>query len=162
MHTTTLQRTLIVCALAGMLALAVALLAAKTASAAPPGPIPFPNTTERGICEFPVRVHTTGRSKVIETGSGDVLFTNPGLRVTLTNLDEPANTVTYRDSGPVRVTELEGGEVLLVLTGRNVVYSKSIGMFLAIGHFSTIVDEEGNFTPLSGNGRLIDICARLA
>ncbi len=162
MHTT-LQRTLIVCALAGMLlALAAALLAAKTASAAPPGPIPFPNTTERGICEFPVRVHTTGRSKVIETGSGDLLFTNPGLRVTLTNLDEPANTVTYRDSGPVRVTELEGGDLLLVLTGRNVVYSKSIGMFLAIGRFSTIVDEEGNFTPLSGHGRLIDVCARLA
>jgi hypothetical protein len=161
MHTT-LQRTLIVCALAGMLALALALLAVKTASAAPPGPIPFPTTTETGICEFDVLVQSTGRSKVIETGSGDVLFTNPGLRVTLTNLDEPANTVTYRDSGPVRVTELEGGEVLLVFTGRNVVYSESIGMFLAIGRFSTIIDEEGNFTPLSGHGRLIDICARLA
>ena len=162
MHTTS-QRTLIVCALAGMLfALAVTLLAVKSASAVPPGPIPFPNSTERGICEFPVRVHTTGRSKVIETGSGDVLFTNPGLRVTLTNLEEPANTVTYRDSGPVRMTELEEGEVRLVLTGRNVVYSKSIGMFLAIGHFSTIIDEEGNFTPLRGHGRLIDICARLA
>jgi hypothetical protein len=161
MHTT-LQRTLIVCALAGMLALALALLATKTASAAPPGPIPFPTTTETGICEFDVLVQSTGRFKIIETGSGDVLFTNPGLRVTLTNLDEPANTVTYRDSGPVRVTELEGGEALLVFTGRNVVYDESIGMFLTIGRFSTTIDEEGNFTPLSGHGRLIDICARLA
>jgi hypothetical protein len=152
-----------VCALAGiLLALAVVLLAAKTAAAAPPGPIPFPNTTERGICEFPVRVHTTGRSKVIETGSGDTLFKNPGLRVTLTNLDEPANTVTYVDSGTIRVTELDGGDLLLVATGRNVLYGKGLGMFLAIGRFSTIVDEGGNFTPLNGHGRLIDICARLA
>jgi hypothetical protein len=159
---TTLHRALILGALAGVLTLAVVLIVVKSASAAPPGPIPFPNTTERELCEFPVRVHTTGKSKVIETGSGDTLFKSPGLRVTLTNLDEPANTVTYVDSGTIRVTELDGGELLLVATGRNVLYGKGIGMFLAIGRFSTIVDEGGNFTPLRGHGRLIDVCARLS
>jgi hypothetical protein len=143
--------------------MALSLLAvAGSASAAPPEPIPFPTDTVRGVCDFPVLVESTGRSKVIELPNGDTLFQNPGLRVTLTNLEDPTHQVTYRDSGPVRVTELEGDEVLLVFTGRNVVYSESIGMFLAIGHFSTVIDEEGNFTPLSGHGRLIDICARLA
>jgi hypothetical protein len=35
-------------------------------------------------------------------------------------------------------------------------------MFLTIGRFTFVVDEEGNLTPPTGKGRIVDVCARLA
>jgi hypothetical protein len=159
----TLPRTLMVCVLAGALALAVALLVLpKAASAAPPEPVNFePRTLGPEYCGFPVLYEVSGKTKAIELPNGDVLFKNPGVRVTLTNL-ETGKQVTYVVSGSTRLTELEGGELLVVTTGRTVLDNPSIGILVPIGRFTLVIDEEGHFSQPMGNGRLIDACAQLA
>ncbi|CAA9525496.1 MAG: hypothetical protein AVDCRST_MAG05-3929 [uncultured Rubrobacteraceae bacterium] len=159
----TLHRALVVCVLAGALALAVALLVLpKAASAAPPEPVDFPpETLGPEYCGFPVLYEVSGKTKVIDLPNGDTLFKNPGGRVTLTNL-ETDEQVSYVVAGTGRLTELEGGELLVVSTGRTVLNNPSIGILVPIGRFTFVIDEEGNFSQPTGNGRLIDACARLA
>ncbi len=63
----TLHRTpLMVCVLAGALALAIALVAAKDVSAAPPEPVDDTPFTVEGVCAFPVTLEVSGKGKVIE------------------------------------------------------------------------------------------------
>ena len=160
----TSQRTPTVCVLAGALALIVALLVLvpKAASAAPPEPVNFPpETLGTEYCGFPVLYEVSGKTKVIELPNGDVLFKNPGVRVTLTNL-ETDEQVTYVVSGSTRLTELEGGELLVVSTGRTVLSNPSIGVLVPTGRFTFVIDEEGNFSQPTGTGRLLDACAQLA
>ena len=159
----TLQRTtLLVCVLAGALALTVALLVLpKAASAAPPEPVNFTETLGPEYCGFPVLYEVSGKTKVINLPNGDTLFKNPGVRVTLTNL-ETGEQVTYVVAGTARVRELEGGELLVISTGRTVLNNPSIGILVPIGRFTFVIDEEGNFSQPTGKGRLIDACARLA
>ena len=160
----TAQRTPMVCVLVGALALIVALLVLvpKAASAEPPEPIDFPPEELVGYCDFPVLYEVSGKTKAIELPNGGVLFKNPGVRVTLTNLDDPTNKVTYVSTGTIRLTELEGGELLVVSTGRTVLSNPNIGILVPIGRFTFVIDEENNFSQPTGNGRLIDACARLA
>jgi hypothetical protein len=151
-----------VCVLAGALALTVALLVLpKAASAAPPEPVNFTETLGPEYCGFPVLYEVSGKNKAIELPNGDVLFKNPGVRVTLTNL-ETGEQVTYVATGSARLTELEGGDLLLVTTGRTVLSNPSIGVLVPIGRFTFVIDEEGNFSQPTGNGRLLDACAQLA
>ena len=155
------HRALMVCLLAGALALVVAL--------GRPGRPRRPSRTHRpppeelvGFCDFPVLFEVSGKNKAIELPNGDVLFKNPGGRVTLTNLDEPTNKVTYVSTGTIRLTELEGGDLRLITTGRTVLFDENIGILVPIGRFTTIIDEDGDFSYPTGKGRLIDVCARLA
>jgi hypothetical protein len=158
----TLHRTLMVCVLAGALALTVALLVLpKAASAAPPEPVNFTETLGPEYCGFPVLYEVSGKNKAIELPNGDVLFKNPGVRVTLTNL-ETGEQVTYVATGSARLTELEGGDLLLVTTGRTVLSNPSIGVLVPTGRFTFVIDEEGNFSQPTGTGRLLDACAQLA
>ena len=161
----TLQRTtLLVCVMAGALALSVALLVVlpKAASAAPPEPINFPpEILGPEYCGFPVLYDVSGKTKVIDLPNGDVLFKYPGVRVTLTNL-ETGKQLTYVVTGSTRLTELEGGARSLVTTGQTVLSNPDIGILVPIGRFTFVIDEEGNFSQPTGNGRLIDACARLA
>ena len=159
----TLHRALMVCVLAGALALIVALLVLvpKAASAEPPEPIDFPPEELVGYCDFPVLYEVSGKTKVIELPSGDTLFKNPGSRVTLTNL-ETGKQVTYVATGTIRLTESEDGELLLITTGRTVLSDENIGILVPIGRFTLVIDEEGHFSQPTGKGRLIDVCARLA
>src|SRR5215203_4305963 len=151
----TLQRTtLLVCVLTGVLALALALVASRDASAAPPEPVNFPPDTLTGYCEFPVLYEVSGKTKVIDLPNGDVLFKNPGVRVTLTNL-ETGKQLTYVSTGTIRLTELEGDDLSLVTTGQTVLNNPNIGILVPIGRFSFVIDEEGNFSQPTGNGRLI-------
>ena len=160
----TLHRRLVVCGLAGTLALLVALvvLLPGAASAAPPDPVTFP-PLELGeeYCGFPVLYEVTGKTKVINLPSGDTLFKNPGGRVTLTNLDT-GEQVTYVATGSIRLTESENGELLLITTGRTVLSDENIGILVPIGRFTLGIDEDGHFSQPTGKGRLIDACARLA
>ncbi len=115
-----------------------------------------------GFCDFPVLFEVSGKNKAIELPNGDLLFKNPGGRTTLTNLDEPTNKVTYVSTGSTRLTELEGGDLRLITTGRTVLFDENIGILVPIGRFTLVIDEDGNFSQPTGNGRLIDACARLA
>ena|SRR5215207_4677213 len=159
----TLQRTtLMVCVLAGALALAVALVTARAASAAPPEPINDSFTVEE-VCDFPVLNEATGKGKLIELPGGRAVGISPGLRVTLTNTEEPTHQVTYVITGAAHVTELGSGDLSVVLTGRNLLFDPNIGMLLTIGRFTSVLDlEDGTLTPPTGKGRVIDVCDRLA
>src|SRR5215210_1490274 len=154
----TLHRTLMVCMLAGALALTIALVAAKDVSAAPPEPVDETPFTVEDVCAFPVTLEVSGKGKVIELPGDRLLGLSPGLRVTLTNEDDPANQVTYVITGAFHVTTLADGTQVVVATGRNLLFDPS-GMFLTIGRF-TFVPDTGMLA--TGKGRMIDVCARLA
>ena len=157
-----LHRTLMVCVLAGALALTAALLVLpKAASAAPPEPVTFSETLGEEYCGFDVLYESRGKLKFIDLPSGDTLVKNPGNRVTLTNV-ETGEQVTYVATGTIRVRPPEGDELLLVTTGRTVLNNPTIGILVPIGRFTFVIDEEGNFSQPTGKGRLIDVCARLA
>ena len=164
MDTTLRRTTLFVCVLllAGGLALALALVAARGASAAPPEPINDAFTV-RGVCDFPVRFQVSGKAKVIELPGGRFISVNPGLRATLTNKKEPTHRVSYVVTGAAHVTELPSGELFVVFTGRNLFFDPSYGIILTMGRFTEVIDPQtGESTPPEGKGRVIDVCARLA
>jgi hypothetical protein len=151
--------TLAVFALALVLALAVALVVHKGASAVPPSP-GDETFNVRGVCDFPVHVRVTGKMKVIDVPGPDVMITVPGQHATLTNLREPGNRVTVNSAGPGRVTQLRNGDVLLVVRGRNILYDPGEGIFLTIGKVRLTVGRD--ITILESHGRIINFCKRLA
>jgi hypothetical protein len=159
------RRSAAVLALAVALALAllaVALVASpKAASAAPPDPADD-TFTEEGLCDFPVRFEVSGKAKFIELPDGRAIAISPGLRVTLTNLEEQTNSVSYVITGAFHIRELADGRLLVVATGRNLLFDPSFGMFLTIGRFTFKVNEDGSTTRPKGKGRMINVCRRLA
>jgi len=159
----TLHRTLMVCVLAGVFALAVALMAARDASAAPPEPVDDTFTIEEGVCDFPVLAEVSGKTKFVELPGEGFIATSPGVRITLTNQDQPTHQLTYVITGALHATELGSGDLLLVVTGRNLLFDPSFGMLLTIGRFTQVFDEQTEtLTPPKGKGRVIDVCDRLA
>jgi hypothetical protein len=154
-----LHHRLIVCVLAVALALTMAVMLPRATSAAPPEPFDFTEVVE-GECDFPVLLEVSGKEKVIEF-DGNTLITAPGLRATLTNLDEPTNQVTLNITGTVRVQEQANGDVVYVFRGRNLLYGPDVDLILTIGRFTGTETAEGEFSPLTGNGRIIDVCALL-
>jgi hypothetical protein len=130
--------------LAGALTLAVALVALPKAASAALEPDNFPpETLGPEYCGFEVPY---------EVSDNRVILTNVGT----------GEQVTYVATGTIRVPELEGGELLMVTTGRTVLDNPNIDILVPIGRFTFVIDEEGNFSQPTGNGRLIDACARLA
>jgi hypothetical protein len=155
------QHRLAVFALAVILALAVV---PRASSAAPPEPVDVTATLPG--CDFPVFAEVSGKSKVNELPSGQTLFTSPELRITLTNLEEPTKEVKYVITGSFLATELDDGNFFVVARGRNLIFGPDVGMLLTIGRFTFIgFNAEGATVALTrptGEGRLIDVCARLA
>ena len=167
MDTTLRRTTLLVCVLfAGGLALAVALVAARGASASPPEPVNV-TFTIRGECGFPVRVEVTGKGKFIELPNGRFIGFSPGQRATLTNREKPSHQATYIITGAVHGKELPSGKLSLVYTGRNLLFGEAApsegGVVIEMGRFTQVYDPQTDeVTPLRGKGRVIDVCQRLA
>jgi hypothetical protein len=70
--------------------------------------------------------------------------------------------VTLNITGVFHQTTLENGDVQTVSTGRSILGDPEAGFVLAIGNFSFVFNEKGKLVqPLSGEGRLIDICELL-
>jgi hypothetical protein len=113
--------------------------------------------------DFPLEFALSGNSKTIELSDDRFIFLSPGLEATLTNLDDPSNSLTLNITGSFHQTTLEDGSVLTEYDGRNLLADPSIddgepGLVLAIGHFSTIVDNEGNLVqPLGGQGQVVNV-----
>jgi hypothetical protein len=143
------------------LALAVAVMLPRATSAAPE---PADDTfVVEGECAFPVRVEISGKANEIELPGGRVLHTAPGMHATLTNLgEEPPNQVTLNIAGALHTTELANGDVEFVFTGRNLLFGPDVDFILTIGRFTGSMTAAGEFTPITGKGRVVDICALLA
>jgi hypothetical protein len=161
-----LHRRMLVLVAGVALALAVVLVLPRASSAAPPEPVDV--TTELPGCNFPVGAEVSGKSKVTELPSGQTLITSPNLRITLTNLDETTNQVTYVITGSFLTTEQDDGNLLDVeARGSNLIFGPEVGIFLTIGQFTFTGFEadEGVVvatTPPTGEGSLTDVCAVLA
>ena len=113
--------------------------------------------------DFPLEIELSGKSKTIELSEDRFIFLSPGQKATLTNLDDPSNSLTLNITGSFHQTTLEDGSVLTEYDGRNLLGDPYIddgqpGLVLAIGHFSTIFDCEGNLVqPLQGQGQVVNV-----
>jgi hypothetical protein len=154
-------RRLVVFTLAVALALAVVVVLPKASSAAPPEPVDD-SFTVGDVCDSPVLLEAAGKAKGIELSGGRFLDISPGLRVSLTNTEEPTHQLTYVITGAFHGRDLADGRLLVVATGRNLLFDPSFGMFLTVGRFTFQVNEDGSITRPEGKGRMIDICSRLA
>jgi hypothetical protein len=156
---------MLVLVLGTALALAAAFVLPRNSSAAPPEPVDTTPFLVEGICDFPLQAELSGKSKVKELPGGRTLITSPGLRVTLTNLEEPTNQETYVITGSFLTRELSDGTLFVEARGRNIIFG-DFGMLLTIGRFTFIgFGEGGNVGALerpTGKGRIIDVCAQLA
>ena len=140
--------------------LGAAAAAAPAAAQGPPVEVTDVFTVEN-VCAFPVLVEVTGKTKTIFLPGGRAIFTAPGQTATFTNLDDPSRRETVGITGAFHVTFLENGEVELVATGRNLLidFDPVNPFIITIGRFSVGLDAVGNVTePLSGHGRVIDVC----
>jgi hypothetical protein len=126
-----------------------------------PQPVDLTFTLGPEYCGFPVLFEVSGKTKATELPNGDRLYQNPTLRVTLTN-KETGKQETHGSTGTIRATDLEGGDVSLVSTGQNVIFSPSIGILVLNGRYTFVEDEDENFTQPQGNGRIIKACDQLA
>ncbi len=165
------HRTPVVFALATALVMAVLAVAAvvaspKAASAAPPEPVDPSPFIVKGACDFPVRVEEGGKFKEIALPGGDLLSISSGVS-TLTNLEEPSNRVTLRGGGKGRITfpSTEGGDLLVTVSGHNVLVVPGEGIFQVRKATFTLAppyDVGSELTILERRGKLIDLCARLS
>ena len=126
-----------------------------------PQPVNLTDTLGTEVCGFPVLYEVSGKMKAKELPNGDRLYQNPTLRVTLTN-EANGKQETHGSTGTIRATDLEGGDVSLVSTGQNVIYSSTIGILVLNGRYTFVEDEDENFTQPQGTGKIIKICDRLA
>jgi hypothetical protein len=161
-----LHRRMLVLVAGVALAMAVVLvLLPRASSAAPPGDVDVEDVTLPG-CDFPVEADVSGKSKVTDLPSGQTLITSPNLRITLTNLDETTNQVTYVITGSFLTTEQDDGNLDVEARGSNLIFGEEVGIFLTVGRFTFVgVEEEGPIvalTPPTGEGSLTDVCAVLA
>jgi hypothetical protein len=159
-----LHRRMLVLVVGAALALAVVIVLPRTSSAAPPEPVEDRETLIVGACAFPVLLVETGKEKLIELPGDDILIF-PGLRGTLTNLEEPDNQLTLVEPGTGRLTPLENGDLLVVATGHSLLIVPGEGIFLAIGRVEFTLAPPYNvgseLTILENQGQLIDVCALL-
>jgi hypothetical protein len=113
--------------------------------------------------DFPLEFALSGKSKEIDLPDDRFIFLSPGLEATLTNLDDPSNSLTLNITGSFHQTTLEDGSVLTEFDGRNLLADPFIddgepGLVLAIGHFSIIFDAAGNLVqPLQGQGQVVNV-----
>jgi hypothetical protein len=107
-----------------------------------------------GHCSFPMQ---------LEQGNGGVIFTSPGAFATVTNL-ENGEQATFNITGSAHKSTLENGNVKTVMTGRNFALDPVAGTFVSMGSFSFVNDptDTTNVVPVSGTGRMIDVCALLS
>ncbi len=130
----------------------------------PPEPIDeTPQELDPGVvCEFGVLYEETGKTKEIDLPGDRTTTIFPGARATLTNL-ETGKRVTLNITGTFDERVLENGDVLTVLRGRNLAFDPEAGFVLTKGRFSFAFDAEGNLIqPLSGKGKLVDVCGLLS
>jgi hypothetical protein len=137
--------------------------AARASAAGPPVPVSFTDTVEAGVlCDFAIQIEASEKDKTIDQPGDRILLIFPGAIWTLTNLSN-GNQEALRIPGSFHITTLANGDVVTVVTGRNLLFDPFAGLVLAIGRFSFVFDAENNLIqPLQGKGQLIDICELLA
>ena len=152
--------------------LGAALLAlVPPATAEPPTPVdPTPELLAAGeACQFPISVVGTGKAGGIDLPHNPRFFAiepSPGLKLTVTNLDDPANTVTVNASGAFRYVALPDGGTVIRASGHNFLYAlPGIGAtaLATTGPITITISADGEPTAIDvSRARVRDLCAELA
>jgi hypothetical protein len=149
------------------------LAAAAPAYAAPPDPKPKPTpvtfsftifaNAATGSCGFDVLVEGSGKTKTIKLPSGGTIVIAPNTKVTATNT-ETGKSVTYSINGAFHNDAPDAlGNVVTKATGRNFLTDPIAGVVVTSGNFSfTTAPNGSNVVPLSGKGKIINVCTALA
>jgi hypothetical protein len=116
-----------------------------------------------GHCSFPMQLEVSGKTKTVEQGNGGVIITSPDAFATITNLAN-GEQATFNITGSAHKSILENGNVQTVMTGRNLALDPVAGTFVSMGRFTYVNDptDTQNIIPVSGEGRMIDVCALLS
>ncbi|RNC67438.1 MAG: hypothetical protein ED859_14495 [Desulfuromonadales bacterium] len=115
-----------------------------------------------GVCAFPINVSVSGNAATIILPGNRSIITAPGQQAVVTNLADPSKSVQLNIPGTFHQTTKQNGDVVTVVTGRNLLGDPQAGFVLAIGTFSYIFDSSGNLIqPLTGKGKLNDVCAMI-
>jgi hypothetical protein len=116
-----------------------------------------------GHCSFPMQLEVSGKTKTVEQGNGGVIITSPDAFATITNTAN-GEQATFNITGSAHKSTLENGNVKTVMTGRNFALDPVAGTFISIGRFTFVNDptDTTNIVPVSGEGRMIDVCALLS
>lgn len=145
-----------------LLAAAAAALASSAAPAFAGPPQPADQTIDLpagAACTFPVELVLTGKTKTIDLPGARTIITAPGQDLTVTNQDN-GRSATLNITGVFHVTTESNGDVATVATGRNALLDPIAGFVLTEGNFTYTFDADGDLiAPLSGTGRVTDICA---
>lgn len=134
----------------------------------PPEDVAFSGEFEAGFpCAFPVGFEVTGKQGSI-VFNGKAIFTAPGLRAELTNLDT-GTSAAFVIPGAFIDEELPDGRIRTKAVGRSVLFGLfdgEPGLFLTVGKIVLIwsPDDELNFDLVAEEspGKMIDLCAILA
>jgi len=96
--------------------------------------------------------------KQIDLSGDRSIFVFPGEKATLTDADDRSHSVTLNVTGSFHETTLENGNVVTEYDGRNLLFDPDAGFVLAIGHFSTIIEPDGDvLQPLEGHGQIVNV-----
>ena len=116
-----------------------------------------------GHCSFPMQLYVIGKTKTIYQGNGGMIITSPGAFATVTNLAN-GEQATFNVTGSAHKSTLENGNVKTVMTGRNLALDPVAGTFVSMGRFTYVNNPTDtiNVIPVSGKGRMIDVCALLS
>ena len=150
---------------------AVLLTPAASATAAPPTHVdPAPELyTADEACSFPISVTAEGKAGSIDLPNNPrfvAITPSPGLKVTVTNLDDTTKTVRVNATGAFRYSVLPDGGTEIRAGGHNLWYGlpEIGGTALATsGPVTVIISPDGVPTVLDvSRARVRDLCAELA
>jgi hypothetical protein len=148
--------------LALLFAILAAAIAVPAAQANPPTRVPFPSSdfVDSTSCAFPVSIHvvTNGETAMIFS-DGTVIVTGP----LVWQFSANGKTITRNISGPVKITPLADGSVLVIGhgVGAGPLTNGPNGSMLALVAGMVNLNPDGTATLLHGTV-LLDICAALA
>ncbi len=114
---------------------------------------------------LPRNSSAASRGTVTDLPGGVTLFAGRSIS-TFTNLENPENQFTDVGGGSAIARKLENGDLLVVARGHTGLVVPGEGIFQIIGRvkitLSPPYDIGSELTVLENQGRLIDVCARLA
>jgi len=155
-----------------LMVLAAALLSpVPSATSAPPTPVdPTPEILAAGeACAFPISVVASGKAGSIDLPNNprfSAITPSPGLRITVTNLSDPSNTVTVNATGAFRFVDLPGGGTEIRAGGHNFLYgAPGVGAtaLATTGPVTLVVSPDGELVGMDvTRARVRDLCAELA
>lgn len=154
-----------------LLVLSAALLApVPPATAQPPTPVdPTAEILAAGeACQFAISVIATGKEGSIDLPHNPQFFAiapSPGLKLTVTNLDDPSRSVTVNATGAFRFTALADGATLIRASGHNLLYGlPGLGAtaLATTGPVTITISSDGVPTAVDvSRARVRDLCAEL-